>query len=420
VSPRRRIYIRFLAVFIVLGAVGLTSAAYLLIRERAPLPFQDVYTVKAQFTSADAVVSGLGQPVNVVGVKVGQVIDAKLVDGRAQVTLEIQRKKVPRVYSNATAVLEPITPLNDMQINLDPGSAAAPLLAKGGVLGVGQTAPPVPLSDLLSTLDGDTRSFLTSLIASTGEGLGDRAPDTRKMLRALGPTTQQVGLITRAAAQRRVALARLVHNVAKVTGAAAQDRQLASLVAAGNRTLQAVAAEDVPLRQALEKLPPTLDVAQSTLAHLAPFADKLGPSLSALQPAVKRLPQTFAALRPFADQATATLKHDVRPLIHDAQPLVRKLAPSVGTLTAAAPKLTRSFQIVTYLANELAYNPDPGGKNQGFLFWLAWGLHNFNSVISVGDAHGGIGRAEVIANCYGVQSLSKLQPVLALFGLCPK
>jgi phospholipid/cholesterol/gamma-HCH transport system substrate-binding protein len=99
---------------------------------------------------------------------------------------------------------------------------------------------------------------------------------------------------------------------------------------------------------------------------------------------------------------------------------VGRLAPTVSTLTGVMPQLTRSFQIVTYLANELAYNPDPGGRNQGFLFWLAWGLHNFNSVISVGDAHGGIGRAQVIVNCYGVQSLSKLQPLFSLLGVCPK
>ncbi|MCW3017055.1 MAG: hypothetical protein JWO02_4147 [Solirubrobacterales bacterium] len=419
-SPRRRVYVRFLLVFAALGTVGLASAAYLLIRERAPLPFQDVYTVKAEFTSADAVVSGLGQPVNVVGVKVGQVIDAKLVDGRALVTLEIQRSKVPRVYRDATAVLEPITPLNDMQINLEPGSAPAPPLGAGDVLGVSQTAPPVPLSDLLSTLDGDTRSFLTSLISSVGQGVGDRGPDMRRMLRALGPTTHQVQLITRAAAGRRKELARLIHNLARVTGAASQDRELASLVAAGNQTLKAIADQDVPLRRSLQKLPATLDAARATLTDLEPFAQQLTPTLAALTPAVRRLPATFAALRPFADQGTATLQDDLRPLVREAQPLVGKLGPVVTTLTGAMPQLTRSFQAVTYLANELAYNPDPGGKNQGFLFWLAWGLHNFNSVISVGDAHGGIGRAQVIVNCYGVQSLSKLQPLFSLLGVCPE
>jgi phospholipid/cholesterol/gamma-HCH transport system substrate-binding protein len=419
-SPKRRIYIRFLVVIAVLGTTGLAASAYLLFKQRVPVPFQDVYTVKAEFTSADAIVGGLGQPVNVVGVKVGQVTGAKLVDGRAVVTLEIKRDKVARLYRDATAVIEPITPLDDMQIELDPGTPAARPLGKDGVLGVNQTAPPVPLSDLMRTLDGDTRGFLTSLIASLGTGVGDRGPDTRRMLRALGPTTHQAGQIARAAAGRRAALSRLVHNLARVTKAASEDRQLASLVAAGNQTLETIADHEAPLRRALEGLPPTLAVTRSTLTRLEPFARNLDPALRALLPSVRALPSTLAVLKPFSAEAATTLRRDVRPFVRDASPLVRKLAPSVAALTPGLPRLTRSFQILDYTANELAFNPDPGGKNQGFLFWLAWGLHNFDSVISLGDAHGGIGRAQVIANCYGVQEIQQLRAILDLFQVCPK
>jgi phospholipid/cholesterol/gamma-HCH transport system substrate-binding protein len=417
-SPRRRVYLRFFIVFMLLGGIGLAASVYLLIEERAPLPFQDVYTVKAEFSAADGVVSGLGQPVNVVGVKVGQVVGAQLVDGRALVTLEIQRHQLPRLYQNATAVLEPITPLNDMQINLTPGAPPAAPLAPGDTITVGQTNAPVPLSDLLSTLDGDTRTFFTSLIASLDQGTAGRGPDMRRVLLALGPTTAQAGRITRAVSQRRVALARLVHNVAVVTRAASRDSQLASLVVAGNQTLQALAREDVPLRQAIAKLPATLDVARSTLVSLEPFAQKLGPTVSALLPAVRRLPATFSALRPFAHAGTAAVSGEIRPLVREAQPLVSELAPTVTTLSGATPHLSRSFEILTYLANELAYSP--GGKNQGFLFWTAWAFHNFNSVISVGDAHGGIGRAQVMANCYGAQQLAAVQKTLGILGLCPK
>ncbi|HYF26045.1 MAG TPA: MCE family protein, partial [Baekduia sp.] len=127
-SPRRRIQLRFLAVLAVLGTTGLAATAYLLVQQRAPNPFDDVYEVRAEFTSADAIAGGLGQPVNVVGVEVGQVTGVDLVDGRARVTMEIDRGKVPRVHADATAVLEPITPLKDMQIALDPGGPPAPAL----------------------------------------------------------------------------------------------------------------------------------------------------------------------------------------------------------------------------------------------------------------------------------------------------
>jgi phospholipid/cholesterol/gamma-HCH transport system substrate-binding protein len=90
----------------------------------------------------------------------------------------------------------------------------------------------------------------------------------------------------------------------------------------------------------------------------------------------------------------------------------------VSSLTGTTPRLSQSFQILTYTANELAYNP--GGRNQGFLFWLAWAFHNFNSVISLGDAHGGIGRAQVLMNCYGAQAVPAFERAVGAFGLCPK
>jgi len=418
VNPTRRIYIRFLAVLAVLGTTGIAATAYLLIQQRAPTPFQDVYEVKAEFTSADAVVGGLGQPVNVVGVKVGQVKSAELVDGRAVVTLEIERDKVPAVRRNATAVLEPVTPLKDMQINLDPGRAPSPPLRREDVLGVAQTAPVVPLSDLLSVLDEDTRAFLSSMVASLDRGVTGRGPDFRRALRALGPTTHQAGRIAQVAAQRRRELSRLVTNLARVTRAASHDRRLASLVAAGNSTLEAVAAQDDALRDALAELPPTLDVTQKTLRDLEPFAAEARPALTALLPAVRRLPATLRTLRPFADEATTTLRRDVRPLVRETRPLAAALAPTVASLAGQTPHLTRSFQTLTYLVNELAYNPDD--RNQGYLFWLSWALHNFNSVISLGDAHGGIGRSQVMANCYGAQEMKELSPVLDLFKACPK
>lgn len=416
-SPKQRIYVRFLAVIAVLGITGIAATAYLLVQQRAPHPFRDVYEVQAEFTSADAILGGLGQPVNVVGVKVGQVAGVELVDGRARVTLEIERDKVPSVRRNATAVLEPVTPLKDMQINLDPGRAPAPALGKGDVLGVAQTAPVVPLSDLLSVLDEDTRAFMSSMVASLDRGIAGRSTDLRRALRALGPTTQQAGRIAEVAAERRRELSRLVTNLARVTRAASQDRRLAELVGAGNATLAAVAGQDDALRDALRELPPTLAVTESTLTNLQPFAAQAGPALTALEPAVRALPATLRALRPFADETATALRGEVRPLVRETVPLARDLAPAVASLTGQAPQLTRSFQVLTYLVNELAYNP--GGKNQGYLFWLAWGLHNFNSMISLGDAHGGIGRAQVVANCYGAQEEQAFKPFFDLFGACP-
>ena len=47
--------------------------------------------------------------------------------------------------------------------------------------------------------------------------------------------------------------------------------------------------------------------------------------------------------------------------------------------------------------NELAYNPGP--SKGGFLFFLDWGNHDLNSVVSTADAHGALGRSLVYFNC---------------------
>ncbi|MCW3066792.1 MAG: hypothetical protein JWN32_3964 [Solirubrobacterales bacterium] len=415
---KSRTYARFTAVFVVIGGLGIAAALYTLVHQRLSLPFSDTYTVKVEFAASDGVVSGLGQPVDVVGVNVGQVVGAQLQDGRSVVTLQIDRGRLPRVYANANAVLEPITPLHDMQVNLDPGAAPARRLASGATIGVARTSVPVPLSDLLSALDADTRTFLSTLIASLDQGTRGRGPDIQRTLAALGPTTAQVGRISRALAARRTSLARLVHDVAVVTRAAAQDRQLATVVAAGDQTLHAIASQDAPLRAAIAKLPSTLAVTRTTLTDLQPFAGKLRPTLDALLPSVERLPATFRALAPFAREATTALAQDLRPLVVEAQPLVRQLSPTLTRLDAATPHLSSSFQVLTYLVNELAYNPP--GNDEGFMFWLSWFVHNFNSIVSSGDANGGIGRAAPLVTCYGLQGLAQLQRLLGVLGACPK
>ncbi|HWF53220.1 MAG TPA: MlaD family protein [Solirubrobacteraceae bacterium] len=415
---RSRANLRFLAIFVLLGGLGIIATAYLLSMERLALPFQSFYRVNARFTEANGLVAGLGQPVTVAGVNVGEVTGVKLVDGVAQATLQIQHSQVPRVYANATAVLQPITPLGDLEINLQPGSPPAARLYHGATIGVGATTSPVPLSDLLSSLDGDTRTFLSSLIGSLAQGTAGRGPAIRGMLRALGPTVQEVGAISHQIARRNTDLAQLVHNIGTVATAASQDRRLASVVVAGNQTLHAIAAQDAPLKEAIAQFPSTFTLARTALTRIEPFAQQLAPTLHSLLPAAARLPATLTALRPFAASAAHALQHDIEPFVRAAEPVVKPLVSTTPTLVSTTPKLSQSFQVLQYLTNELAYDPQPGGTDQGFLFWASWAMHNFDSIISVGDANGGIGRAEVLLNCGGLQYVPTIQQALGVAGLC--
>jgi phospholipid/cholesterol/gamma-HCH transport system substrate-binding protein len=404
--------------FVILGALAIAAAIYVLSHERLTLPNQNIYTLRAKFSAADGVVGGVGQPVDVVGVNVGQVTSVQSLDGAALVTMQVQRDQVPHLYTNATAALEPITPLQDMQIDLDPGEPPASAVPRGFTIGLAQTSAPVPLQDLLSRLDGDTRDYFASLLTSLAQGTTDRGPDMRRMLLALGPTTRKVGEISTALTQRRVELARFVHNLAAVTRAASKDGQLASVVSAGDQTLQAFAHQDRPLRAAIAQLPATLALTRSTLINLRPFADTLGPTLTALLPTVRRLPAVLHAFVPFDQVATPALNGEVRPLVREAQPLLRTVTPALMNMNRGTPALTGDAQTMNYFLNELGYVP--GHNDQGFLFWLAWAAHNLNSVLSTGDANGAIVRAFALEQCQIAPGEQQLEAILGTVGLCPK
>ena len=68
--------------------VAIGVAGYILVNQRFYLPAwvpvvgTDFYEVEAELSTAQAVVPGQGQTVNIAGVKVGEIGEVKLEDGR--------------------------------------------------------------------------------------------------------------------------------------------------------------------------------------------------------------------------------------------------------------------------------------------------------------------------------------------------
>ncbi len=418
-----------LSAVVLIGLVlaGLASAAYVLVRERAPVPFRDTYEIKIDVSAAHGIQPGLGQPVRVAGVTVGSVADLELLAERARITLSIDRSQLPRVHRNARASLRPITPLQDMEVVLAPGRPPSPALPDGGTLGRARSAVPVPLSQLLSSLDGDTRTFLASMLTSLRTGTQGRGEDLRGALRALAPTTGQVRAVTEAMAGRRRELARLVHNVSRVTRAAVADGDLAEVVLTSRRTLRALAEQEAPLRQTVARIPGALQSTGEALEEARTFARELRPALTALTPAVRALPRALNELRPFAETGQRELELRIRPFVRTSAPALRTLSPAVAGLRRQTPALLTDLKGLNYVFNELAYNP-PGKKlgydDEGFLFWAPWFAHNYNSAFSAKDAHGGGARGQVMVSCQQLASLAGFEEILRVlvptYALCPE
>jgi phospholipid/cholesterol/gamma-HCH transport system substrate-binding protein len=405
-----RRYGRSFAVLIALMVIGTASGFYILLQQRLPNPFQSFYTVDAAFPTAAAVVPGLGEPVLVAGVHVGEIAGTSLAHGQGVIHMDIDPAKLPHLYRNASAELVPNTPLKDMQVDIQPGTRAAGPLRRGATIAVGQTTSPIDSDELLASLDGDTREWLASLITELGAGTQGRGGDIHALLRSLGPTTGQLRQIGDLLAARRVQLADIVHNLGTLTRATSvKDTQLAMVVRAGDQTVSALADQNVALRESIMRLPGTLQTARRTLTDVTGLAQVLGPTAVALLPTARNLPVTLRDSLTLIRGAGLLPLQQIPSFVNAVLPLATQLPPLTSDLRVEVPALTSSFKVLAYTTNEIAYNP--GGNNPGFLYWLAWFAHNADSFISNSDANGPVWRALLLTSCTSLKA-STIGPLL--------
>jgi phospholipid/cholesterol/gamma-HCH transport system substrate-binding protein len=407
-------------VTIMLIAVGVSFV--ILSGQRVRWPWIHVYEVRAAFTTGQALTPGQGQAVTVAGVKVGEISRVELDDGRAVATLTIERDRLDRVNRDATMLVRPRTPLQDMTIDIDPGTEQAGELSGDDLLGIERTTPSTNLDELLGSLDRDTRDYATSLVGGLGHAINDRGEALRAALRASAPTLRLQRRVTAAVAGRRTELASAITSLRRLTGAVARDDDsVEQLVRAGDVTFSTLAAEDVALRGSLRRLPSTLADTETALRAVTPFARATQPSLDALLPALRRAPSTLRAVDPLATDGLPALRN-LNRLSSEARPLAGQLSTAASSLATVTPRLTSAFGVLRYLTNLLAYNPP--GSEEGYLYRFAWYLHNQNSFLSGQDGNGPFWRGEVIFSCSaGINTpllVSILGPALDQLEVCPK
>ncbi len=380
-----------IAIVVIAAAVG----GYILTNQRLRFPWEHVYTVKADFTNAQAVTPGQGQTVAVAGVVVGEIGKVELVDGVARVSMEIDRDKLKQVHKNATLLLRPKTGLQDMSVEMDPGSG--PVLGSGDVLPTSQTTPSVNSDEVLSALDTDTRAWLKTLVDAGAVGLKDNGARLRAVFKAGAPTLRDTKKVTDAILARRGELRRVVHNLRLISETTAQrDSDVGRLIEAANSTFAALGQHDAALSRSFRLLPGTLDAARDALAAARPFSQELKPAATTLAPTVRKLTAALPQLDPLLRDATPATKQ-IRGLVRRSRPVLRDLRPAVGDLDASVPSLSGAFRVLERVSNELVHNPE--GSEEGYLFWLAWFAHNAVSMLSTEDANGVAWRGVAVVGC---------------------
>ncbi|WP_205699628.1 MlaD family protein [Conexibacter sp. SYSU D00693] len=339
-------------------------------------PWEDYEQVRVAVADAKGVQAGRHQ-VRIAGVVVGVVKRTELVDGRAVLTLSVEREHAP-LYRDARFRVRPQTPLQDMYVAIERrGTPRAGRLGPDEVVPAEQTVSPVDISRVLNTFDAPTRTRLATVLDGLREGLDrDGGDQLRAAFVQLGPFLHAADRLTHVLQRRRTETRELVHSMGGVTRAlAVRDRQLRRLVRGGSATLGTLAERDAPLSATIAQLPPLLRTLDGSFARVQAAQDELDPALTALQPAARAMDDGLEALQRFGGEATPAFRaldpavRELRPLVGDLAPTARSLALGLDRLRPQAPAFDRITR-----------------KLEGCLYPLQKFLHWGLSVFKFGDA----------------------------------
>ncbi len=388
----------------VLVVLGLVTTGVILAQQQQSFPSwvpilgQDHFELKAEFSSAQAVTPGQGQQITIGGIKVGTVSSVNLESGRAVVTMEVDNKYAALIHPDATLLLRPRTGLQDMTIEVDPGTAGQPV-KEGTTLPLANSQPNVQPDQILASLDGDTQGFLRLLLQAAGKGLAHNGPKLAAGLKRFQPTARDLAKLNGALAKRHRLIARAITNFGLVSEELGRnDTQLAGFVRNSNDVMASFARQEASLRALLRELPGTLRETQGALASGNRFALQLGPASRRLIPAAQALGPALRQTRPLFRKTVGPIQHEIRPFTRVVQKPLKHLKQASKPLAKTTTGLTKSFRELNLFFNALAYNP-PGTAQEGYLFWLAWLNHDTNSLFFTQDSGGPLRHGLVLESC---------------------
>jgi phospholipid/cholesterol/gamma-HCH transport system substrate-binding protein len=311
------------------------------------IPFTGGFEVKAVFQSANSI--RVSSPVRIAGVDVGKVksVEAEPNSTASVVTMELKDDALP-IHADATAKIRPRIFLEgNFFVDLTSGSPTAPALHSGDTIKVTQTASPVQLDEVLTSLQSDTRQDLKVVLHSFNRALNSKptaAQDRSSDPIARGKTAAQsfndayrnIPAAEKSTAQVFDALlgtepdrdlARLIAGTARTTAALTRNENaLKDLITNFNTTMAAFASESGNLSDSIRLLAPTLRNANAAFASLnAAFPPTRAFAIEIL-PGVNQTAATINASFPWMAQ--------MRKLVSQSElgGVVKQLSPATAAL----------------------------------------------------------------------------------------
>jgi len=317
-------------------------------------PWKDAWELRAVVRQANEL--GPRSPVRIAGVEVGKVKEVEAGDGGTSVlTLSLEDGALP-IHEDATLAVRPRIFLEgNFFVDLRPGSPGSPTVGEGHTIPLAQTAAPVQLDQILSTLEKDTRDNLKLLLKGLGEGFAEGGARGLNEAWEHADAAFTRGAIT-AEAFRGTAdddLPELVGAAGETSAALVRGRRLPDLVEGLNRAARALASRRAELSASVPELDRLLAEADPALDAF----DAAFPPTRALvreaRPGVRAAAPTLALAIPAVAQA--------RRLVAPAElpALLEQLDPALRSLAELEPDLTELLGDVTPVTECLRLNAVP-------------------------------------------------------------
>jgi phospholipid/cholesterol/gamma-HCH transport system substrate-binding protein len=390
---------------VVLTVIAIVMTLWIFTQQKASLPSwapfvgEDFVHLTADFSNAQAVTPGQGQAVVIAGIQVGKISSVDLEDGHAVVGMDIEPKFLKLVHPDANLLLRPKTNLNDMTVEIDPGTGGRHV-EEGHRFPLSRTEPSIQFEAFLSALDADTQQYLQLLVAGGAQGIGGRGRQLSGAFRRLQPFAHYIADLNRAVAQRRVALARVIHSFGELTTELGRrDAELERFVSASKGALGNFANQQQAIQESLVELPSTLTALRSGLASSNRFSTASRPALLGLIPQAQAFVPAIKANERLFRQTTAPIRDQIRPFTRQIRPALTHLSEGSSDLDKSVTGFGNSLGGINSLLNTLAYKPK--GSRQSFLFYLPWLNHNINTTFNLADAGGPITRGVAMLSCNG-------------------
>ncbi len=327
----------------VVALLVILLACYMAFRKDNPLTTS--FKLQAVFQTSNGVRANM--PVRIAGVDVGKVTGVSAQNGTqaSVVEMEIDEDGLP-IHKDAELKIRPRIFLEgNYFVELSPGTPGQPSLGTGDTVPLTQTATPVQLDQVLTSLQQSTREDLQGLLQGFGDGLtnepvaeDDESQDPsvrgKTAAQALNDSLRDAPGAARGTAVVNSAIVGDGNDVSATIKAldrlsrslSGDTAALQDVVVNFNRTVSAFADESGALGETIAELPGTLKTANSTLTALNAAFPPTRAFAREILPGVEETQATIDAARPWLSQATALLSPD------ELQGLVGILAPTTEDL----------------------------------------------------------------------------------------